>query len=79
MRGICGFPHPDKGAVSVLGKIVGKDRDFAPSTGIVGLNPESKKSVGKYLLGIESAPVHRAGYYGGAADPDTAQALQQAG
>ena len=90
MRCICGFVRPDGGTVTVLGKVIGKDCDFAPSTGIiiecpgflphysarrnlqtlagisgkanrsridevirmVGLNPEDKKSVGKYSLGM---------------------------
>lgn len=90
MRCICGFTHPSSGKVTVLGKIIGKDCDFAPSTGIiietpgflphhsgrrnlailsnvsrqgsaaridqvirmVGLNPDDKKPVGKYSLGM---------------------------
>ena len=35
MRCICGFSHPSKGKVVVLGKVVGVDCDFAPSTGII--------------------------------------------
>lgn len=90
MRCICGFTRPNSGKVTVLGKVIGKDCDFAPSTGIilenpgflahysarqnlsilsgisgaaskervdevirlVGLDPEEKKSVGKYSLGM---------------------------
>lgn len=90
MRCICGFTRPSSGTVSVLGKRIGKDCDFAPSTGIiietpgflphenarrnltmlagisgkasrervdevirlVGLEPEEKKPVGKYSLGM---------------------------
>jgi len=91
MRCICGFVRPTSGTVKVLGKVVGHDIDFAPSTGmlietpgflpyysakrnlltlarisgivdnkridevirIVGLDPESKKAVGKYSLGMQ--------------------------
>lgn len=35
MRCICGFTHPTSGDVTVEGKIVGKDCDFAPSTGVI--------------------------------------------
>ena len=90
MRCICGFTRPSSGTVTVLGKRIGKDCDFAPSTGIiietpgflphenawrnltmladisgkasrervdevirlVGLEPEEKKTVGKYSLGM---------------------------
>ena len=90
MRCICGFTRPSSGTVAVLGKRIGKDCDFAPSTGIiietpgflphenarrnltmlagisgkasrervdevirlVGLEPEEKKPVGKYSLGM---------------------------
>lgn len=90
MRCICGFTQPSHGIVIVNGKRVGKDCDFAPSTGIiietpgflpqysarrnlvvlagisgkatrehideairlVGLNPDEKKPVGKYSLGM---------------------------
>lgn len=90
MRCICGFSHPSKGKAVVLGKVVGVDCDFAPSTGIiievpgflphhtarqnlsilasvsgkvdkeridqvirmVGLNPDEKKAVGKFSLGM---------------------------
>lgn len=90
MRCICGFSRPTGGTVKVLGKLVGKDCDFAPSTGViiespgflsaqtalqnleilaniskratredaiailekVGLDPYSKKPVGKYSLGM---------------------------
>ena len=90
MRCICGFTRPNNGRVTVLGKVIGKDIDFAPSTGIilenpgflshynarqnlailagisgkagkeridevirqVGLDPEEKKPVGKYSLGM---------------------------
>lgn len=90
MRCICGFTRPTSGAVMVDGKVIGKDCDFAPSTGIiietpgflphysarrnltilagisgkaskermdevirlVGLDPEDKKPVGKYSLGM---------------------------
>lgn len=34
MRCICGFIRPTSGAISINGKLVGKDCDFAPSTGI---------------------------------------------
>lgn len=90
MRCICGFTRPSSGTVTVLGKRIGKNCDFAPSTGIiietpgflphenarrnltmladisgkasrervdevirlVGLEPEEKKPVGKYSLGM---------------------------
>ncbi len=90
MRCVCGFTRPSSGTVTVLGKRIGKDCDFAPSTGIiietpgflphenarrnltmlagisgkasrervdevirlVGLEPEEKKPVGKYSLGM---------------------------
>lgn len=90
MRCICGFTRPTSGAVYVKGKRIGKDVDFAPSTGIiieapgflphysglrnlqilagisgkaskeramevmrlVDLNPDDKKPVGKYSLGM---------------------------
>lgn len=90
MRCICGFSKPTNGHVMVLGKKVGADCDFAPSTGIiietpgflpkysawrnlkilagtsgkankdrineviclVGLDPNEKKLVGKYSLGM---------------------------
>lgn len=90
MRCICGFTRPTSGTVTVLDKRIGKDCDFAPSTGIiieapgflpyhsacknlsilagvsgkadaaridevirmVGLNPNEKKPVGKYSLGM---------------------------
>lgn len=35
MRCICGFTRPSSGTVTVLGKRIGKDCDFAPSTGII--------------------------------------------
>ena len=35
MRCICGFTRPTSGTVSVMGKIIGKDVDFAPSTGAI--------------------------------------------
>lgn len=90
MRCICGFTRPSTGKVTVFEKVIGKDVDFAPSTGIilessgflahysaranlslladisgkankhridevirlVGLDPKSKKPVGKYSLGM---------------------------
>lgn len=90
MRCICGFTKPTSGTVTVGGKVIGKDCDFAPSTGIiietpgflphysakrnlailagisgkadkaridevirmVGLDPNDKKPVGKYSLGM---------------------------
>lgn len=90
MRCICGFTRPTSGKVTVNGKVVGRDVDFAPSTGIiiespsllgnfsakrnleilsgisnrasktridevirmVGLDPDQKKPVGKYSLGM---------------------------
>lgn len=90
MRCICGFTRPTSGMVYVNGKRIGKDVDFAPSTGIiieapgflphysglrnlqilagisgeaskeramevmrlVDLNPDDKKPVGKYSLGM---------------------------
>ncbi len=39
MRCICGFTPPTSGTVSVLGKTIGKDVDFAPSTGIIIESP----------------------------------------
>lgn len=35
MRCICGFARPDSGTVTVLGKRIGKEVDFAPSTGFI--------------------------------------------
>ncbi len=35
MRCICGFTEPTSGTVTVGGKVIGKDSDFAPSTGII--------------------------------------------
>lgn len=90
MRCICGFTRPTSGSVSVFGKRIGVDCDFAPRTGIiietpgflpqysarrnlavlagisgkatkaridevirlVGLDPNEKKPVGKYSLGM---------------------------
>ena len=90
MRCICGFARPTSGQVIVDGKQVGKDTDFAPSTGMIieepgflsqtsglrnllvlanlskhataaeaeevmrmlGLDPDDKKPVGKYSLGM---------------------------
>ena len=90
MRCICGFTRPTGGTVTVNGKLIGKDCDFAPFTGIiietpgflprysarrnlailagisgkatkeridevirlVGLDPENRKAVGKYSLGM---------------------------
>lgn len=90
MRCICGFTKPTQGRVTVLDQVIGKDVDFAPSTGViiensgflnhysarqnlalladisgkadkrridevirlVGLDPDSKKHVGKYSLGM---------------------------
>lgn len=90
MRCICGFTRTTSGTVTVDGKVIGKDCDFAPSTGIiietpgflphysarrnlailagisgkaskermdevirlVGLDPDDKKPVGKYSLGM---------------------------
>lgn len=90
MRCICGFTLPTNGKVTVNGKRIGKDCDFAPSTGViietpgflghfsgkrnlemlaaisgkadkkrvtevirlVGLDPEDRKHVGKYSLGM---------------------------
>ncbi|MEG1428099.1 MAG: ATP-binding cassette domain-containing protein [Oscillospiraceae bacterium] len=39
MRCICGFTRPTSGTVSVMGKIIGKDVDFAPSTGAIVEEP----------------------------------------
>lgn len=90
MKCILGFLKPTQGSVSVFGKKIGIDCDFAPKTGMiieapgflptesgyhnlkwllglrgiksknlieevmnqVGLNPDSKKPVGKYSLGM---------------------------
>ena len=90
MRCICGLAQPTGGHVTVEGKRVGKDVDFAPSTGMIieepgflaqlsglrnlqvlaslsphgraeeaakamamlGLDPDDKKPVGKYSLGM---------------------------
>lgn len=87
---LCGLLCPTAGAITVCGKVLGKDRDFAPDTGILietpnflpyksgmgnlwdlasiqrkvgkeqiaetmltaGLDPASKKWVGKYSLGM---------------------------
>ncbi len=39
MRCICGFTRPTSGTVEVMGKAIGKDCDFAPSTGIIIESP----------------------------------------
>ncbi len=39
MRCICGFTRPTSGKVTILGKEIGKDVDFAPSTGIIIESP----------------------------------------
>ena len=39
MRCICGFTQPTAGTIRVLGKQLGKDCDFAPSTGIIIEHP----------------------------------------
>ena len=90
LRLLCGLMAPSSGTVTVAGKVLGKDVDFAPDTGIiietpsfltyksgfgnlkdlasirnliskdeiisamelVGLDPTSKKRVGKYSLGM---------------------------
>ena len=39
MKCILGFLKPDTGTVSVFGKTVGKDVDFAPNTGMMIENP----------------------------------------
>ena len=90
MRCICGFTKPTEGRVTVLDQVIGKDVDFAPSTGViiensgflnhysarqnlalladisgkadkrridevirlVGLDPDSKKHLGQYSLGM---------------------------
>ena len=35
MRCICGFTKPTEGRVTVLDQVIGKDVDFAPSTGVI--------------------------------------------
>ncbi len=35
MKCICGFIKPDAGEIRVFGKIIGKDVDYAPDTGII--------------------------------------------
>jgi ABC-2 type transport system ATP-binding protein len=35
MRCICGFTRPSSGTITVQGKVIGKDADFAPSTGVI--------------------------------------------
>lgn len=35
MRCICGFTRPSSGTIAVQGKVIGKDTDFAPSTGVI--------------------------------------------
>lgn len=40
MRCFCGFTQASGGKVTVLGKVIGRDRDFAPSTGIIIETPE---------------------------------------
>ena len=42
MRCICGFTHVTSGSVSVDGKVVGKDCDFAPATGIKSIVNQSR-------------------------------------
>lgn len=39
MRCICGFTPATSGSVTVMSKVIGKDVDFAPSTGIIIENP----------------------------------------
>ena len=91
---LCGLLRPSAGTVTVCGKTLGKDSDFAPDTGIlietpgflpyksgrgnlwdlalirravgkdkivetmrtVGLDPDNKKWVGKYSLGMRQRP-----------------------
>ena len=49
MKCILGFLRPNEGSVSVFGKQIGKDCDFAPETGMIietpGFLPEDRKSV----------------------------------
>ena len=90
MKSILGFVRPDSGTITVLGKRIGSDVDYAPDTGIiietpgfigyysgyrnlrlladinhkiddkrirevmsfVGLDPDAKKAVSKYSLGM---------------------------
>lgn len=90
LKCVCGFLRPDVGSVTVSGKVIGKDCDFAPDTGmlietpgflphetgmdnllwlarltkkadkekirelirLVGLDPDDKKGVGKYSMGM---------------------------
>lgn len=90
LRILCGLMAPSSGTITVAGKVLGKDTDFSPETGIiietpaflsyksgyrnlkdlasirhqitrdeiihtmelVGLDPASKKRVGKYSLGM---------------------------
>jgi len=39
LRCICGFAKPTEGSVTVMGKRIGKDCDFAPSTGVIIESP----------------------------------------
>lgn len=90
LKCICGLLYPDCGTITVDGKVLGQDTDFAPNTGVVietpafipyksgignlrdlasirhtigqsdiikamnkvGLDPNNKKRVGKYSLGM---------------------------
>ena len=54
---ITGYLKPTAGRVIVSGKEIGKDTDFAENIGIIienpGLDPDSRKKVGKYSLGMK--------------------------
>ena len=63
MKHILGFVSPTSGSITIDGKILGKDIDAPDNIGaiieeiknairLVGLDPESKKHVGKYSLGM---------------------------
>ena len=57
-KSICGFILLDSGEITVSDKVIGKDVDMPKNDDIknairrVGLNPEDKKAVGKYSLGM---------------------------
>lgn len=116
MRCICGFTKPTDGTVTVDGKVIGKDCDFAPSTGIiietpgflphnsawrnlailagisgkadkaridevirlVGLDPNDKKPVSKYSLGMRQRWASP-GHHGKPHHVDLGRALQRVG
>jgi len=59
MKCILGFMRPTEGSVSVFGKRIGRDTDFAPDTGMIVetpgfINTESGINNLKWLIGLQS-------------------------